>query len=187
MMPLTPNMLLLGRSSDISPPLIYSEDDKFSTRLAYVAQVEQDWWDRWYKQVLPTLFTYKKWKRKQENIRVEDIVMLRYPGHFKDDYTMAKVVEVHPDDEGLVRIATVQYRKKNPRESKTVCKTKPLITERVAIHRLHRLDLADESAEYEAVLAGQGVVQGVQGSGGAHHVHEAGGDVQGEEVVGGNN
>ena len=34
--------------------------------------------------------------------------------------------------------------------------------------------------------AGPGGVQGVQGSGGAHHVHEVWGDVQGEEVVGGN-
>ena len=43
MLPITPNMLLLGRSSDVSPPLIYSEDNRFSSRLAYVAQVEQTW------------------------------------------------------------------------------------------------------------------------------------------------
>ena len=40
MMPLTPNMLLLARSSNISPPMDYSQDDRFCTRLAYVAQVE---------------------------------------------------------------------------------------------------------------------------------------------------
>ena len=45
MLPITPNMLLLCRSSDVSPPLIYSEDNRFSSRLAYVAQVEQTWWD----------------------------------------------------------------------------------------------------------------------------------------------
>ena len=43
MLPITPNMLLIGRSSDVSPPMVYSADDKFCRRLAYVDQVEQDW------------------------------------------------------------------------------------------------------------------------------------------------
>ena len=110
MLPLTPNMLLLGRSSDLSPPMVYSSEDKFSRRLAYIEQVEADWWSRWHKQVLPTLFTYKKWKRKKENLRKGDIVMMSYEGHFKDDYTLAKVVETYPDEEGLVRVATVAYK-----------------------------------------------------------------------------
>ena len=151
MMPISPNMLLLGRSSDTSPPLIYSEDERFCTRLAYIAQLEQEWWDRWYKQVLPTLFTYKRWKKKQENLVVGDIVLLRYAGHFKDDYCLARVSEVHPDDEGLVRVVTVQFRKKNPRESKSVYRAKPLLSEKVAVHRLHRLDLADEAPVHEGV------------------------------------
>ena len=70
--------------------------------------------------------------------------MLSYAGHFKDDYTLAKVVETHPDEEGLVRVATVAFKKRNPRESKSVYQSKPLIHEKVAIHRLYRLDLADE-------------------------------------------
>ena len=69
---------------------------------------------------LPTLYTYKKWKRKQTNLQVGDIVMMQYPGHFKDDYTLTKVSAVHPDDEGLVRVVTVQYRKKDPRESSRI-------------------------------------------------------------------
>ena len=155
MLPLTPNMLLLGRSSDLSPPLIYSEDQKFCSRLAYVSQVEQDWWDRWHKSVLPTLFPYKKWKKRQENIRVGDIVMLRYPGHFKDDYCLAKVSEVYPDEEGLVRTCQVQYRKKNPKEALKVYKSKPLISEKVTVHRLHPLGLADEAHGHD-----HGAVQG---------------------------
>ena len=145
MLPITPNMLLLGRSSDVSPPLEYSEDARFCKRLAYISELEQEWWSRWYKQVLPTLFTYKRWKRKQDNLQVGDVVMLYYPGHFKDDYTLARVVEVHPDDENLVRKVTIKYRKKNPKESPEVCKSKKMIEEKVAVHRLQRLDLADEA------------------------------------------
>ena len=145
MLPLTPSMMLLARSSNISPPLVYSAADKFCSRLAYVAEVEKEWWDRWIKQVLPTLFSYKKWKVKQENIKAGELVMLKYPGQFKDAYCIAKVTEVYPSENGLVRQVSVSYRKKNSRESPTVCKSKPLITEKVAIHRLHRLQLADEA------------------------------------------
>ena len=90
------------------------------------------------------LFTYKRWKRKQNNLCVGDIVLLHYPGHFKDDYTLAKVTQVHPDEDDLVRVVTVSYRKRNPRESLTQYKFKLLISEKVAVHRLQRLDLADE-------------------------------------------
>ena len=110
-----------------------------------MAEVEKEWWDRWIKQVLPNLFSYKKWKVKQENIKAGELVMLKYPGQFKDDYCIAKVTEVHPSEDGLVRQVSISYRKKNSRESPTVCKSKPLITEKVAIHRLHRLQLADEA------------------------------------------
>ena len=165
MMPLTPNQLLLARSSNISPPMEYSSDDRFCTRLAYVAQVEKEWWDRWIKVVLPTLFSYKKWKVKKDNIKVGELVMLRYNKQFKDDYCLAKVSEVHPDEDGLVRKVTVSYRKKNPRESAQTFKSKPLIIEQVAIHRLHRLDLADESVPVPVhgqadVLTGGPLVQG---------------------------
>jgi hypothetical protein len=144
MMPLTPNHLLLARSSNISPPLEYSGEDRFCARLAYVAQVEKEWWDRWIKQVLPTLFSYKKWKSKQKNIEVGDLVILRYSGQFKDDYCIAKVTKAVPDGDNLVRKVTVSFKKKNSRESPAIYKSKPLISEEVAVHRLHRLHLADE-------------------------------------------
>ena len=153
MLPLIPNMLLLWGSSNISPPLDYSSDERYCQRLAYVSQVEEDWWKRWYRQVLPTLFPYKRWKRKQNNLCVGDIVLLHYPGHFKDDYTLAKVTQVHPDEDDLVRVVTVSYRKRNPRESLTQYKSKPLISEKVAVHRLQRLDLADEDLALASKVA----------------------------------
>ena len=73
--------------------------------------------------------------------------MLRYSKQFKDDYCLAKVTQVHPNEDGLVRKVTVSYKKRNPRESKEVYQSKPLISEQVAIHRLHRLGLADETVQ----------------------------------------
>ena len=66
--PLTPNHMILGRSSSTSPPLDYPGDDKICQRLAYVAEVEKEWWSKWIKTVLPTLLPIKKWKKEQENL-----------------------------------------------------------------------------------------------------------------------
>ena len=76
-----------------------------------------------------------------------DIVLLKYLGHFKDDYCMAKVTEIHPGDDGLVRVATVRYRKKDGRESPAVYKTKPLMSDRVGIQRVHKLHLVDHDLQ----------------------------------------
>ena len=176
--PITPNMMLLSRSSNISPPLDYSDEEKFCARLAYVSQVEKEWWDRWIRQVLPTLFSYKRWKFKQENVVVGDLVMLKYPGQFKDDYCVAKVTRAVPDQDGLVRKVTVDFKKRNPRESPTIYKSKPLLSEEVAVHRLHKLHLADEPA----LLGDHGVVLDA----GEDDDYEAGGgqDVGAESALG---
>ena len=95
---------------------------------------------------------------KQKNLEVGELAMLRYPGQVKDDYCLAKVVEVHPGDDGLVRQVTITYRKKNKRESPSVCNSKNMITERVAIHRLHRLHLVNDDVPGD-VLGGDHAAQ----------------------------
>ena len=126
------------------PSLDYTIEDRFCARLAYITQVENDWWTLWIKQVLPTLLSYRRWKVPKKDIEVGELVMLHYPGHFRDDYCLAKVIEVHRGEDNRVRKATVKYKKKNPREALDVCKNKPMIVEQVAVHRLHRSHLVDE-------------------------------------------
>ena len=135
-------MLILGRNSNESPPLDYSDDERFCARLAYIAAVESQWWGKWIKEVLPTLLPCRKWKRKEENIAVGDIVFMWYPGNIKDDYRIARVKEIHPDSGGLVRTVTVVYRTKNKREPKDVYRPRALTEEKVAIQRLQLLQPA---------------------------------------------
>ena len=116
LLPITPNHMLLGRSSPESPPLNYSHDDRFCRRLAFVAEVEAEWWRRWISTVLPTMLPAKKWKHEKENLMTGDVVMLTYEGNVKDDYVLAKVIDEYPDAKGLVRRVKVRFRKKNAKE-----------------------------------------------------------------------
>ena len=134
--PVTPNQLLLGKTSDDAPPLEYDDSDKLTARLAYVSGVYDAWWRSWYQQVLPTLVPCKKWRKEVRNLEVGDVVNMYYPSSIKDDYRLARVTETFPDEKGLVRTVRVCYRKKDKREKITEYKAKPLTHELVAVQRL---------------------------------------------------
>ena len=114
LLPITPNHMLLGRSSPESPPL------EFCQRLAYVDAVEQELWSRWIKTVLPTMLPVQRWKREEKNLIVGDVVLLTFPGNVKDDYILARVPQVHTEEKNLVRRVSVKYKRKNAREARSV-------------------------------------------------------------------
>ena len=124
---------------------------------------------------MPTLFSYKRWKVKRENLRVGELVLLVYPGNFKNDYCIAKITAVHPSDDNLVRKVTVSYRKKDAREPASTYKFRPLISEEVEVHRLQKLHLIDEDL-YNASMEADKVIE-VNGG-------EANLVVSGKEVLG---
>ena len=70
----------MDSSSPETPPMEYSDSDKFCQRVAYVAAVEKEWWDRWKKFVFPTMFPLRKWKQEKDNLIVGDVVMLTFSG-----------------------------------------------------------------------------------------------------------
>jgi hypothetical protein len=72
------------------------------------------------KEVMPTLLPSPKWKKGQKNLKVGDVVQMCYSGNVKDNYRLAKVVEVFPDRRNLVRTVRVAYRKRDKREPKEV-------------------------------------------------------------------
>ena len=145
LVPLTPNHMLLGRSSPETPPMEYSDSDKFCQRVAFVAAVEKEWWDRWKKFVFPTMFPLRKWKQEKDNLIVGDVVLLTFSGKVKDSYTLARVTEVHPDEKNLVRRVTVKFRRKNSQEDPNVCKSK-MEEKVVAVQRLVLLVPAPRSS-----------------------------------------
>ena len=71
--------------------------------------------------------------------------MMCYPNQLKDDYRIAKVLEVYPDEKDLVRTVRVGYRRRNKREQADTYWKKPLVEEVVAIQRLSILQAASES------------------------------------------
>ena len=131
-LPVTPNMLLLGRSGNALVSLKHEDNDDLPSRLKYVQNVHQAWWNLWTEKVMPSLLTAGKWQKKRENIKEGDICMLVHKGRIKDQYRLVRVKEVHPSSDGLVRTVTVTYKKRNS----TGIRGKQMATEKVPIQRL---------------------------------------------------
>merc|ERR1711872_165184 len=104
----------------------------------------------------PTLVPCKRWKQIHRNVKVGDVVMMKYAGSIKDGYRLARVLEVYPDDKGLVRTVKIGYRRRDKREGPDVYWKKPLVEEKVAVQRLAMLQAVNEppvasSEEYAGV------------------------------------
>ena len=88
LVPLTPNCLLLGRTSTRVPSqdeTDYNEED-YPRRLRYCMELLQYWKREYEKQVFFSMLPYQKWKdaKRHSNLRVGDICLLMYPGKIQD-------------------------------------------------------------------------------------------------------
>ena len=66
--------------------------------------------ERWVKEYLPTIAQRSKWLTKRRNIAVGDLVYLVDEPHSSALGQLGKVIEVHPDDKGVVRSVRVRMK-----------------------------------------------------------------------------
>uniref|UniRef100_A0ABD2XDY7 Integrase catalytic domain-containing protein n=1 Tax=Trichogramma kaykai TaxID=54128 RepID=A0ABD2XDY7_9HYME len=109
---LTPAHQLIQESSFIvAEPPIRKERFGPLERWKRITQLTQVFWDRWSQEYLHTLQKRNKWMSPKQNISVGDVVLI------KDEVTpcarwpMARVSQLHPGRDGLVRVVTVTTAK----------------------------------------------------------------------------
>lgn len=108
----TPGHSLIGASLQSVPePSILEEDEKLLTRWQTTTRIVQNFWKRWRTDYLHTLQNRPKWAEEQENLKAGDIVLLRHPDHPPCDWGMAKVIQVMPSKDQLVRQVKIQTQK----------------------------------------------------------------------------
>ena len=130
-LPITPNLLLLGRTSsgphDVAK--FDNEDDRYL----------------WFPQAFDSLFPLPKWKERMPNLSPGDVCLLKYERKVgKGDFRLCKVVEVHPDEKGLVRTVTVAFRPPSSKEKSLPYTSKELKEMKVGLNRLVLICPADK-------------------------------------------
>jgi len=114
---LTPNCLLMGRSSNAVPDdTLLVQNLKKSDRYLLIQQITQDFWQRWTNDVTPEYVIRQKWHETQRNLKPGDLVLVHDKSAFKGKYLMAIVDSVKISNDGRVRSCTVKYRNSDSKD-----------------------------------------------------------------------
>lgn len=106
---LTPGHFLMGCAPTVLPEP--SLEDVQLTRLSrwqLIRKMVDSFWIRWSKEYLQRYHAISKWQHQKDAIREGTVVLVvdeRYP---PAKWPMGRVVATRPDEDGLVRVATVK-------------------------------------------------------------------------------
>ena len=102
---LTPNHLITMKSRlIIPPPGEFAKEDVYAhQRWRRVQYLAEEFWSRWRKEYLLTLQNRQKWNKRQRNMVVGDIVLLKDVNLYRGNWKLARVIDTIPDADGLVR------------------------------------------------------------------------------------
>lgn len=106
---LTPAHLLVGRPFNMLPEnnlLSVPENRLTSWRL--ITKARQDFWKRWHIEYLNELQKRQKWAQSGAPLKVDMIVVLIDQNQPCMRWQLGRIVELHPGDDGVTRVATVR-------------------------------------------------------------------------------
>ena len=110
--PLMPNHLLTSKVI-LPPPGEFQRADLYSKKRWRRVQYLAEFWTRWRKDYLQSLQPRQKWMSKRRNLQVDDIVVFMDDNSPRNSWRIARVEEVYPDDDGLVRKVRIKIADRN--------------------------------------------------------------------------
>ena len=118
---LSPNDLILSRSSSLIPHDEYSNDRSPHLRFRFVQNIISAFWEKWQRDFFPSLLIRQKRHTARRNVKVGDIVIIQDSGMLRGKWKMGRVVEASPSlRDGFVRNVQVTYRNPNHTANTTV-------------------------------------------------------------------
>ena len=118
--PLTPNHLLLGRATGDVPQGPFNNLKSATKRFRAVQELITEWWDSWYRSVLPNLVPCYKWLQRHRSVQVGDVCLIRYGKEKRGRYRLGKVIEAIKGEDNLVRKVILQYKNEGEKVFRTV-------------------------------------------------------------------
>ena len=136
--PLTPNMLITGRSGSGPPsePIVFQDPREYRS---FVDELEQAWWYQYKVQYFHSLLPTRKWRDAKRNMVVGDVVLIQYSSKSAPGtYRLGRVSQIEVDTDNLVRTCTVTYKLVKPITDKNKNTVGDVVTKeiRVPVQRL---------------------------------------------------
>ena len=107
---LTPGHFVIGRTLQALPNDSFTYPDSISSlhRWRLCQTVLLHFWKRWSTEYDTHVGKFTKWHHPTRNIAVDDMVVLRNCSLLPTRWPLARVIQVHPGKDDLVRVATIK-------------------------------------------------------------------------------
>ena len=92
--PITPNHLVLGRSTSDVATGAYDNTRNVNRRYKQALNLVENWWSNWYERVLPSLVPSYKWLLRHRNVKVGDVCLIRYKNEVRATFRLGRITEV---------------------------------------------------------------------------------------------
>jgi hypothetical protein len=101
---LTPNhFILIPEESTFPPDLPADQQNKLQSRLRYQIEVQQHFWNRFKKEIVPAMAPRSKWFQRKENFREGDLVVEVDDKTPRGTWKLARVQKIHESSDSFVR------------------------------------------------------------------------------------
>ena len=107
---LSPNDVLLGRSTKEIPNTSFDTSSNLCVRQRFCQKIVNAFWKKWTRDFFPSLIIRQKWHTSQRNIRVGDIVIMQDANALRGKWKLGKVSRADPSlRDGFVRNIEIQH------------------------------------------------------------------------------
>lgn len=107
--PLTPGHFLVGEPLTGLPEanIMDTKINRLS-RWELIQRSVQDFWKRWAAEYVANLQIRVKWKKIQENLKINDLVLLKEDNLPPLQWKLGRVIDTHAGKDNLTRVATIR-------------------------------------------------------------------------------
>ncbi|XP_043068221.1 uncharacterized protein [Drosophila bipectinata] len=105
--PLTPGHFLIGGPL-LAPPEPSLSDKSINARFVDGQRLLRQFWHRWSADWLSHLQARPKWRQERTNLQIDDLVVIKDDRLPPNEWKMARIIDLHPGEDGLVRVASLK-------------------------------------------------------------------------------
>ncbi|XP_066581254.1 uncharacterized protein [Prorops nasuta] len=122
-MALTPSHYLIGKAMNTLPEERFTQTAE--NRLSvwqHIIKMRQDFWSRWNLEYLNQLQERQKWTKNDPDLKIGTIVMIKDKHQSCFQWSLGRIEEIHPGDDGITRTTTIRTSSGNiKRTTKLLC------------------------------------------------------------------
>ncbi len=100
---ISPNDILLGRSTSEVPQGPFRQTKNPRHRVEFVQKLVDSFWRKWSRDVFPSLILRKKWHTQRRDVKVNDVVTYVDENAVRGKWMIGRIIETFPGQDGKTR------------------------------------------------------------------------------------